>query len=143
MIALLAHHVTIIAFVALAVVVPSARNAVLNRGPHGLTEIVYCYTSAVANNGSAFAGLAVNSGFYNITTGLAMLIGRYVIFIPMIAVAGSLAQKQTVPASEGTFRTDNWLFAGLLIGVVVIISALTFFPVLALWPIAEKLGHLF
>jgi len=142
-IALLAHPVTILAFVALAVVVPSARGAVLNRGPHGLTEIVYCYTSAVANNGSAFAGLAANSGFYNITTGLAMLIGRYVIFIPMIAVAGSLAQKQTVPASEGTFRTDNGLFAGLLIGVIVIISALTFFPVLALGPIAEKLGHLF
>jgi len=142
-IALLAHPVTILAFVALAVVVPAARNAVLNKGPHGLTEIIYCYTSAVANNGSAFAGLAANSGFYNITTGLAMLIGRYVVFIPMIAVAGSLAQKQTVPPSEGTFRTDNGLFSGLLIGVVIIISALTFFPVLALGPIAEKLGHLF
>ena len=142
-IALLAHPITILAFVALAVVVPAARQAVLNRGPHGLTEIVYCYTSAVANNGSAFAGLAVNSGFFNITTGLAMLVGRYVVFIPMIAVAGSLAQKQTVPPSEGTFRTDNGLFAGLLVGVIVIISALTFFPVLALGPIAEKLGHLF
>jgi len=142
-IALLAHPVTILAFVALAVVVPSARNAVLNRGPHGLTEITYCFTSAVANNGSAFAGLAANSGFYNITTGLAMLIGRYVIFIPMIAVAGSLAEKRTVPPSEGTFRTDTGLFAGLLVGVVVIVSALTFFPVLALGPIAEQLGHFF
>ncbi|HEY5527730.1 MAG TPA: potassium-transporting ATPase subunit KdpA [Candidatus Anoxymicrobiaceae bacterium] len=142
-IALLAHPVTILAFVALAVVVPAARNAVLNKGPHGLTEIVYCYTSAVANNGSAFAGLAANSGFFNVTTGLAMLVGRYVIFIPMIAVAGSLAQKKTVPPSEGTFRTDSGLFAGLLIGVVVIVSALTFFPVLALGPIAERLGHLF
>ncbi|MHB8895550.1 MAG: potassium-transporting ATPase subunit KdpA [Candidatus Geothermincolia bacterium] len=142
-IALLAHPVTILAFVALAVVVPAARSSVLNRGPHGLTEIVYCYTSAVANNGSAFAGLAANTGFYNITTGVAMLIGRYVIFVPMIAVAGSLAAKPIVPPSEGTFRTDGGLFAGLLIGVIVIISALTFFPVLALGPLAEQLGHFF
>ncbi len=136
-IALLIHPLCILAFTTLSFAIPSARNAVLNSGPHGITEMAYAFTSATANNGSAFGGLAANTLYFNVTIGLAMLIGRYAIFIPMMAVAGSLAEKQIVPASEGTFRTDTPLFAGLLIGIIVIIGALTFFPILALGPLAE------
>jgi potassium-transporting ATPase potassium-binding subunit len=136
-IALLIHPLCILAFTTLSLALPSARNAILNSGPHGITEMAYAFTSATANNGSAFGGLAANTAYFNVTIGLAMLIGRYAIFIPMLAVAGSLAEKQIVPESEGTFRTDSPLFAGLLIGVILIIGALTFFPVLALGPLAE------
>jgi K+-transporting ATPase ATPase A chain len=136
-IALLIHPVTILAFTTASLAIPSARNSILNTGPHGITEVAYAFTSATANNGSAFAGLAANTTYFNTTLGLAMLIGRYAIFIPMLAVAGSLAEKPIVPASEGTFRTDTPLFAGLLIGIIIIIGALTFFPVLALGPLAE------
>ncbi len=141
-IALLAHPLCILAFTAVSMAIPSARDAILNRGPHGLTEMAYAFTSATANNGSAFAGLAATTTYFNVTTGLAMLIGRYVIFIPMLAVAGSLAEKQVVPESEGTFRTDTPLFAGLLIGIMVIVGALTFFPLLALGPLAEYFAKL-
>lgn len=113
-------------------------NNVNNSGPHGLSEILYAFTSATGNNGSAFAGLTANTPFYNITLGLAMLIGRFMMIIPLLAMAGSLARKKYVPASAGTFPTDSATFAGVLIGVIIIVGALTFFPVLALGPVVEQ-----
>lgn len=112
-------------------------NNVNNSGPHGLSEMLYVYTSGTGNNGSAFAGITVNTPFYNLTIGLAMLIGRFLLIIPMLAIAGSLAAKKYVPASSGTFPTHGGLFVGLLVGVCVIVGALTFFPVLSLGPIVE------
>jgi K+-transporting ATPase ATPase A chain len=108
-----------------------------NYGPHGLSEILYAYSSATGNNGSAFAGLNVNTPWYNLTIGLAMLIGRFLMIIPMLAVAGSLATKKAVPATGGTLPTHGPMFVGLLAGTVIIVGALTFFPVLALTPIVE------
>ena len=137
-IALLAHPLCILAFTAISMAIPSARSAILNRGPHGITEMAYAFASTTANNGSAFSGLAATSTYFTITTAFAMLIGRFVIIIPLMAVAGSLGGKPVVPESEGTFPTDNLLFAGLLVGIIIIIGALTFFPVLALGPLAEK-----
>ena len=113
-------------------------NNVNNSGPHGLSEILYAYTSATGNNGSAFAGLTANTPFYNVTLGLAMLIGRFLMIIPLLAMAGSLAKKKFTPASSGTFPTDSATFAGVLIGVIIIVGALTYFPVLALGPIVEQ-----
>jgi K+-transporting ATPase ATPase A chain len=112
-------------------------NNVNNGGPHGLSELLYVYTSGTGNNGSAFAGITVNTPVYNLTVGLAMLIGRFLLIIPMLAIAGSLAAKKYVPASSGTFPTHGGLFVGLLVGVCVIVGALTFFPVLSLGPIVE------
>ncbi|MDX1933676.1 MAG: potassium-transporting ATPase subunit KdpA [Capsulimonadales bacterium] len=112
-------------------------NNVNNGGPHGFTEILYAYSSATGNNGSAFAGLTGNTPFYNLTLGLAMLIGRFLMIIPLLAIAGSLARKKFVPPSAGTFPTDGATFVGLLIGVVLIIGALTYLPALALGPIVE------
>jgi K+-transporting ATPase ATPase A chain len=108
-----------------------------NGGPRGLAEILYAYTSGTANNGSAFAGLSANTAWYNLTIGLAMLIGRFLIIVPMLAAAGSLVAKKKIPASAGTFPTHGPLFVGLLVGSVVIIGALTFFPALSLTPIVE------
>jgi K+-transporting ATPase ATPase A chain len=108
-----------------------------NNGPHGLSEILYAYTSGTGNNGSAFVGLNANTPWYNITIGMAMLIGRFLMIIPLLAVAGSLAQKKLVPASAGTLPTDGPLFVGLLVGVVLIVGALTFFPALTLGPVVE------
>jgi K+-transporting ATPase ATPase A chain len=108
-----------------------------NNGPHGLSEILYTYTSAVGNNGSAFAGINANTPFFNLTTGLAMLSGRFLMLIPLLAAAGSLAQKKLVPVSAGTFPTHGPLFVALLVGVVVIVGALTFFPALSLGPVVE------
>ncbi len=108
-----------------------------NNGPHGLSEILYAYSSGTGNNGSALAGLSANTPWYNLTIGLAMLIGRFLMIIPLLAVAGSLAQKRIVPASAGTLPTHGALFVGLLVGVVVIVSALTFFPALTLGPVVE------
>jgi potassium-transporting ATPase potassium-binding subunit len=108
-----------------------------NAGPHGLSEILYAYSSGTGNNGSAFAGLNANTPWYNLTIGLAMLIGRFLIIIPMLAVAGSLANKKIVPATSGTFPTHGLLFVGLLAGTVIIVGALTFFPALSLTPIVE------
>jgi potassium-transporting ATPase potassium-binding subunit len=108
-----------------------------NSGPHGLSEILYAYSSGTGNNGSAFAGLNVNTPWYNVTIGLAMLIGRFLIILPMLAIAGSLAAKATVPVTIGTLPTHGFLFVGLLAGTVIIVGALTFFPVLSLTPIAE------
>jgi K+-transporting ATPase ATPase A chain len=115
---------------------PAAAN-VGNGGPHGLSEILYAYTSATANNGSAFAGINANTPWYNITMGLAMLTGRFLMIIPLLAVAGSLAGKRLVPASAGTLPTHGPLFVALLVGVVLIVGALTFFPALALGPVVE------
>ena len=108
-----------------------------NNGPHGFSEILYAYSSTTGNNGSAFAGLTVNTPWYDLTLGLAMLIGRFLIIIPMLAVAGSLAQKKAVPATSGTLPTHGPLFVGLLAGTVIIVGALTFFPALSLSPIVE------
>ena len=108
-----------------------------NAGPHGFSEALYAYTSATGNNGSAFAGLSANALFYNTTLGLAMLIGRFLMIVPMLAIAGSLARKKIVPASAGTFPTDSPLFVGLLVGVILIVGGLTFFPALALGPVVE------
>jgi K+-transporting ATPase ATPase A chain len=117
---------------------PGAATANLaNNGPHGLTEVLYAYTSGTGNNGSAFMGLNANTPWYNITVGMAMLIGRFLMIIPLLAVAGSLANKKLVPASAGTLPTSGPLFVGLLVGVVLIVGALTFFPALTLGPVVE------
>jgi K+-transporting ATPase ATPase A chain len=108
-----------------------------NSGPHGLAEIVYALSSGTGNNGSAFAGITVNTPFYNLTIALAMLVGRFLLMVPALAMAGALARKKMVPASAGTFPTHSPLFVGLLVGVILIVGALTFFPVLCLSPIVE------
>ncbi len=120
-----------------AAVVPAGTNSMTNAGPHGLSEILYAYTSAAGNNGSAFAGLNANTPWWNTTLGLTMLIGRFLMIIPVLAMAGSLAGKKTVPPGPGTFPTDGALFVVLLVGVVLIVGALTFFPALALGPVVE------
>lgn len=112
-------------------------NNVNNSGPHGFSEILYAYASGTANNGSAFAGITANTPHYNTTLGLAMMIGRWLMIVPLLAMAGSLARKKIVPASTGTFPTDTNLFAWLLVGVIIIVAALTFFPALSLGPIVE------
>jgi K+-transporting ATPase ATPase A chain len=114
-------------------------SALTNNGPHGLSEILYAFTSATGNNGSAFAGLSANTWWYNVVLGWAMLGGRFLMLIPVLALAGNLAQKKSVPPSPGTFPVNGWLFAVLLIGVVLILGALTFFPALSLGPILEHL----
>jgi K+-transporting ATPase ATPase A chain len=125
----------------IAIVVPSVLNvSIWNPGPHGFSEVLYAFTSAGNNNGSAFAGITANTQFMNTALGIAMLVGRFVLIIPTLAIAGSLARKDKVPASAGTFPTDTPLFAGLLLGVIVIVAGLTFFPALALGPIVEQLG---
>ena len=111
-----------------------------NPGPHGFTEVLYAYTSQTGNNGSAFAGLTGNTLFYNTTGAIAMLIGRFWMIIPAMAIAGSLAAKKTVPPSAGTFPTTGGLFVGLVVGVIAIIGGLTFFPALALGPLVEHLA---
>jgi K+-transporting ATPase ATPase A chain len=108
-----------------------------NSGPHGLSEILYAFTSGTGNNGSAFAGLNANTYWYNTTIGIAMLVGRFLMIIPMLAIAGSLGRKKAVPASLGTFPVTTPLFATLLVSVILIVGALTFFPVLSLGPIVE------
>jgi len=122
----------------LACVVPAGLAGLGNAGPHGFSEILYAYTSAGATNGSAFAGLSANSPFFNLSLALGMFIGRFLVIIPVLAVAGSLAAKRTVPVSAGTLPTDSLQFAGLLIGTVLIVGGLTFFPALALGPLAEQ-----
>jgi K+-transporting ATPase ATPase A chain len=147
MLAVLAHPLCILAFTALAVSVPGTSDALNNAGPHGFSEVLYAYTSATANNGSAFAGLSTNTPFFNTTIGFAMLFGRFFTLLPMLAVAGALAAKKTVPEGPGTLPTATPLFTGLLVFVIVLVGGLTFFPALALGPIVEQLmlssGHLF
>jgi K+-transporting ATPase ATPase A chain len=139
MFAVLAMNVGILVFAAIAVSVPAGLAGRLSMGPHGLSEILYAFTSAIGNNGSAFAGLSANTVFYNTMLGIDMLIGRYLFIVPVLAIAGSMAGKKQVPLSAGTFPTDTPLFSGLLVGVCVIVGALTFFPVFALGPILEQL----
>src|ERR1017187_1398197 len=136
-IAIMAPSVLILAGSAIACSVPAGLAGLGNQGPHGLSEILYGYASASANNGSAFAGLTANSNFYNLTLGAAMFLGRFVVALAVLAIAGNLASKKTVPASPGTLPTNNLTFACVLFGVIVIIAALTFFPCLCLGPIAE------
>jgi K+-transporting ATPase ATPase A chain len=137
MLAILILPFSNLGFTALASVLPAGIAGIANNGPHGFSEILYAYTSATGNNGSAFAGLSANTLFYNVTLALAMLIGRFAMIVPMLAVAGALAEKKLVPPSSGTFPTDNGLFVALLVGVILIVGGLTFFPVLALGPIVE------
>ena len=120
-----------------ACVLPIALSSLANQGPHGLSEILYAFSSAAGNNGSAFAGLNANTDFYNIVLGIAMLIGRFAVILPCLVIAGSLASKKVSPPSAGTFATDNSTFAVLLIGVITIVGALTFLPALGLGPIIE------
>ena len=142
MLAILILPLSILGFTALAVVVPQGLSSLNNSGPHGFSEILYAFSSATGNNGSAFAGLNANTPFYNATLGLAMLIGRFLVIVPMMAVAGSLAAKKIVPASSGTFPTTGALWVGLLMGVILIVGGLTFFPALTLGPIAEHFAML-
>jgi K+-transporting ATPase ATPase A chain len=137
MLAILILPLMILGWTAVAVVLPSAVASMANPGPHGFTEVLYAYTSQTGNNGSAFAGLTGNTFFYNVTGAIAMLIGRFWMIIPAMAIAGSLAAKKTVPASAGTFPTTGGLFVGLVVGVILIVGGLTFFPALALGPIVE------
>jgi K+-transporting ATPase ATPase A chain len=148
MLAVIATAFSILVFTAISSVIdfpakgywnpPGAATAnINNNGPHGLSEILYAYTSGTGNNGSAFAGISANTPWYNLTIGLAMLIGRFLFLIPLLAVAGSLAAKKKVPFTSGTFPTHGPMFVGLLVGTVLIVGALTFFPVLSLGPIVE------
>ncbi len=124
-------------FTALAVVLPGPLGALSAAGPHGFTEALYAYVSGAANNGSAFAGISANTPFWNTTLGIDMVVGRFFVMIPVLGIAGAMAAKKTVPASAGTFPTNGPLFVGLVIGVIVIVGGLTFFPALALGPIVE------
>ncbi|MFA6335121.1 MAG: potassium-transporting ATPase subunit KdpA [Bacteroidales bacterium] len=138
-IAILAPSFVILLFSAWASASSYGLTGLNNSGPHGFSEILYAYSSAAGNNGSAFAGLKANTLFYNLTLGIGMLIGRFGVIIPTLAIAGSLAKKKITPVSAGTFATDNWLFVGLLIVVIIFIGGLTFFPALSLGPIIEHL----
>src|SRR5580692_9732872 len=133
--------ITVLAVTAVAVSIHAGRAGPLNAGPHGFSEILYALTSQGNNNGSAFGGLTGNTTFYNVLGGVDMLIGRFGIMIPAIALGGVLAAKNVVPAGAGTFRTDNPMFVALLIGVIVIVGGLTFFPAVSLGPIVEQLSH--
>ncbi len=140
MLAILCLPLVMLGFTALAVVLPGPAGAISTAGPHGFTEALYAYVSAGGNNGSAFAGLPANTPFWNTTLGITMIVGRFFVMIPALAIAGALAAKKSVPASSGTFPTHGPLFVGLVIGVILIIGGLTFFPALALGPIAEHLA---
>jgi K+-transporting ATPase ATPase A chain len=148
MLAIIATSACILIFSAISSVAPFAKNGYWNPpgaaiantnngGPHGFSEILYAYDSATGNNGSAFAGINVNTPWYNLTLGLAMLIGRFVFLIPILAAAGSLAAKKKIAITSGTFPTHGPLFVGLLVGTVIIVAALTYFPAVSLGPIVE------
>jgi potassium-transporting ATPase potassium-binding subunit len=141
MLALLVLPLMYLGWTAVAMMVPSAVAAMGNPGPHGFTEVLYSYVSQDGNNGSAFAGLSSNTLFYNLTGAVAMFVGRFWMIIPTMAIAGSLAAKKSIPASAGTFPTTGGLFVGLVVGVIVIVGGLTFFPALALGPIVEQLAQ--
>jgi K+-transporting ATPase ATPase A chain len=140
MLAILILPLSMLGFSALATVLPDGLAGPANQGPHGFSEILYAFVSATGNNGSAFAGLTANTPFYNTTLGLAMFMGRFLMIVPMLAVAGSLAAKKIVPSSAGTFPTDGGLFVGLLIGVIVITGGLIYFPAVSLGPVVEHLA---
>jgi len=140
MLVVLVFPLTILVLAAISAVSPSFGTSQLNNpGPHGLSEMLYAFTSGTGNNGSAFAGISANTLWYNTTIGIAMLVGRFMMIIPMLAIAGNLARKKIVPPSLGTFPVTTPLFSTLLVSVIVIVGALTFFPVLSLGPIVEEL----
>jgi K+-transporting ATPase ATPase A chain len=138
-IGLLAPSIVLLLLASLAILLPSGLSSLNNGGPHGLTEILYAFASACGNNGSAFAGLNANTIFYNLALSLAMLIGRFATILPALAIAGSLAAKRIVPASTATFPVASPLFVIMLVGTIIIVGALTFFPVFVLGPILEHL----
>jgi potassium-transporting ATPase potassium-binding subunit len=140
MLAILVLPLMYLGWTAVATVLPSAVASMSNPGPHGFTEVLYAYTSQTGNNGSAFAGLSGNTMFYNITGAVAMFVGRFWMIIPAMAIAGSLAAKKSIPVSAGTFPTTGGLFVGLVVGVILIVGGLTFFPALALGPVVEQLA---
>jgi K+-transporting ATPase ATPase A chain len=137
---ILAMPLVVLAFAAISVVMDTALGSRLNPDAHGFSEILYLFTSQGNNNGSAFGGITGNTQWYNTTGGLAMLVGRFFLIIPTLAIAGSLGRKRPVPVTAGTFPTGTPLFAGLVVGVTVIVAGLTFFPALALGPIVEQLS---
>jgi K+-transporting ATPase ATPase A chain len=139
MLYVLIFPLVILGFAAVSVLIPAGLSSLSNHGPHGFTQILYAYTSSAANNGSAFAGLNANTHWYNATLGITMLTGRFLMIVPMLAVAGNLATKKIAPPSLGTFPVDSTLFTVLLVGVILIVGALTFFPALSLGPILEHL----
>jgi len=138
-IAVLLPSIIILFFSSIAAVTNQGLSSILNKGPHGLSEILYAFTSAAGNNGSAFAGLNTNTDFYNILMSIAFLIGRFGVIVPILAISGSLVKKNIVPATSGTLATDNFMFAFLLTAVILIVGALTFFPVLSIGPLLEHL----
>ncbi|MFN4940026.1 potassium-transporting ATPase subunit KdpA [Bradyrhizobium sp.] len=140
MLAILVLPLMYLGWTAVAVVLPSAVASMANAGPHGFTEVLYAFTSATANNGSAFGGLTGNTFFYNLTLASSMFVGRFFMIIPAMAIAGSLAEQKSIPPSAGTLPTTGGLFVGLVVGVILIIGGLTFFPALALGPIVEHLA---
>jgi potassium-transporting ATPase potassium-binding subunit len=140
MLAILVLPLMYLGWTAVAVVLPSAVASMANAGPHGFTEVLYAFTSATGNNGSAFAGLTGNTFFYNLTLASSMFVGRFFMIVPAMALAGSLAGKKSIPPSAGTLPTTGGLFVGLVVGVILIIGGLTFFPALALGPIVEHLA---
>jgi K+-transporting ATPase ATPase A chain len=137
--AVLVPAATVLIMTAIAVVTDAGKKGVFNPGPHGFSEILYAYSSAANNNGSAFAGLSANTPFYNTTLGIAMFFGRFWVKVPVLAIAGSLARKKLVPASAGTLPTHTPLFVAMLVGTIVVVGALTFIPALALGPVVEQL----
>ena len=140
MLAILILPLMYLGWTAVAVVLPSAVASMANSGPHGFSEVLYAFTSATGNNGSAFAGLSANTMFYNLTLASSMLVGRFFMIVPAMALAGSLAGKKSIPSSAGTLPTTGGLFVGLVVGVILIVGGLTFFPALALGPIVEHLA---
>ena len=140
MLAILAVPAALLTLTGLAVVLPAGLSALGNAGPHGFSEVLYAYTSAANTNGSGFSGLSANSGFFNLTLGLAMIIGRFCVVVPVLALAGSLAGKRRVPISAGTLPTTGPLWVGLLLGVIVIVGGLSYLPALALGPVAEQMS---
>ena len=137
MLAVLIYPLVVLGFSGASVLLQTALDSMNNSGPHGLSEVIYAYASANANNGSAFAGLNGNTLWFNTTLGIAMLLGRFAYVVPVLALAGSLAAKKKSPASAGTFPTDGPLFVGLLVGVIVILYLLQYFPALSLAPVVE------
>jgi len=138
-VAILAPAAVVLIGTAAGVAAPAGRAGIFNPGPHGFSEVLYAFSSAGNNNGSAFAGLSANSPFYNLALAVAMLAGRYAVAVPVLAIAGSLAGKKSIPAGSGTLPTHGPLFVALLVGVVLLVGALTFVPALALGPLIEHL----
>jgi K+-transporting ATPase ATPase A chain len=139
MLATLVLGASALGFTAVASVLDVGTATLNNPGAHGFSEILYLFTSQTANNGSAFAGIGANNPFYNTTGGLAMLVGRFLMIVPLLAIAGSLAAKRRVPPSLGTFPTTGGVWVGLLVGVILIVGALTYFPALSLGPVVDQL----